>query len=125
MAAVSYGVATIFDGLFEEAQVLVEPGGENSAANGKAEQAIGMLGTQTQLLLCAAGLDPSFWYFALCHAATLSNIKPRSNGRSSPHIELFNSQPKVTSLQIFGTPIYQVYRHITCRRPESANKKGI
>jgi hypothetical protein len=34
--------------LFEEAQVLVEPtGGENSAANGKAERAIGMLGTQT------------------------------------------------------------------------------
>jgi hypothetical protein len=65
--------------LFEEAQVLVEPTrGENSAANGKAEQAIGMLGTQTQLLLCAAGLDPIFWCFALCQAATLSNIKPQS-----------------------------------------------
>jgi hypothetical protein len=112
--------------LFEEAQVLVEPtGGENSAANGKAERAIGMLGTQTQLLLCGAGLDPIFWCFALCHAATLSNIKPRTNGRSCPHIELFNSPPKVTSLRIFGSPIYRVDRRLTRRRPESATKKGI
>jgi hypothetical protein len=112
--------------LFEEAQVIVEPtGGENSAANGKAERAIGMLGVQAQLLLYAAGLEPIFWCFALLHATTLSNIKPRSDGRLSPHIELFNTPPNLTSLRIFGSPIYRVDRRVTRRRPDSATKKGI
>jgi hypothetical protein len=40
--------------LFEEAQVIVEPMvGENSAANGKAERAIGMLGVpSTTVVVC-------------------------------------------------------------------------
>jgi hypothetical protein len=106
--------------------VIVEPtGGKNSAANGKAERAIGTLGVQAQLLLYAAGLDPIFWCFALLHASTLSNIKPRADGRSSPHIELFNTPPNLTSLRIFGSPIYRVDRRVTRRRPDSATKKGI
>jgi hypothetical protein len=47
--------------LFEEAHVIVEPtGGKNSAANGKAECAIGILGVQAQLLFYAASLKPIF-----------------------------------------------------------------
>jgi hypothetical protein len=84
-----------------------------------------MLGVQTQLLLYAAGLEPIFWCFALCHAAILSNIKPCSNGRLSPHVELFNSPPKLSNLRIFGSPIYRVDRRLTRRRPDSATKKGI
>jgi hypothetical protein len=112
--------------LFEEAHVLVEPtGGENSAANGKAERSIGVLGVQAQVLLYGAGLDPIFWCFALLHAATLSNIKPRSDGRVAPHVELYVTPPNLTSLRIFGSTIYRVDRRITRRRPESATKKGI
>ena len=60
-----WGSKDFWKRLFEETQVMVEPtGGENSAANGKAEHAIGMLGVQTQLLLYAAGLDPIFCCFA-------------------------------------------------------------
>jgi hypothetical protein len=113
--------------LLEEAQVVVEPtGAKNSAANGKAERAIGILGIQMQLLLlCVTGLEPIFWYFALCHAAALSNIKPCSDGCPSPHVKLFNSPPNVTSLLIFGSPIYGIVCHLTQHRPDSATKKGI
>jgi hypothetical protein len=112
--------------LFEEAHVIVEPtGGENSAANGKAERAIGVLGVQAQVLLYGAGLDPVFWCFALLHAATLSNIKPRHDGRVSSHVELYITPPNLTSLRIFGSTIYRVDRRMTRRRPESATKKGI
>jgi hypothetical protein len=121
-----WGSAAFRKRLFEEAQVIVEPtGGENSAANGKAERAIGMLGVQAQLLLYGAGLDPIFWCFALLHATTLSNIKPRAEGRLSPHMELFGTPPNLTSLRIFGSSIYRVDRRVTRRRPESATKKGI
>jgi hypothetical protein len=75
--------------------------------------------------LYAAGLEPIFWCFALLHAMTLSNIKPRSEGRMSPHIELFNTPPNLTSLRIFGSPIYCVDRRVTHRCPDSATKKGI
>jgi hypothetical protein len=78
--------------LFEEAQVVVEPtGGKNLAANGKAKRAIGQLGTQTQLLLYAAGLEPIFWCFALLHSATLSNVKPRADGCANCRIILNES----------------------------------
>ena len=84
-----------------------------------------MLGQQTQLLLYAAGLESLFWCFALLHATTLSNIKPRADGRLSPHVELFHTAPNLTSLRIFGSPLYRVDRCLTRRRPDSATKKGI
>jgi hypothetical protein len=84
-----------------------------------------MLGVQTQLLLYAAGIDAIFWCFALLHATTLSNIKPGSDGRQSPHVELFSTPPNLTSLRIFGCQVYCVDRRLTRRRPDSATKKGI
>jgi hypothetical protein len=112
--------------LFKEAQFIVEPtGGENSATNGKAKRAIGMLGIQMQLLLYAASLEPIFWCFALLHATTLSNIKPHPEGCMSPHVELFNTPPNLTSLRIFGSPIYCVDRCVTRCHPNFATKKGI
>jgi hypothetical protein len=66
-----------------------------------------------------------FWCFALLHATTLSNIKPRTAGRPSPHLELFNTPPNFTSLLIFGSPVYCVDHQITRHRPGSATKKGI
>jgi hypothetical protein len=65
---------------------------------------------QAQRLLYAAGLEPIFRCFALLHATTLSNIKPCSEGHMLPHIKLFNTPPNLTSLRIFGSPIYWVDR---------------
>jgi hypothetical protein len=86
--------------LFEEAQVVMEPTrGENSAANGKAECVIDMLGIQVQLLLYTAGLEPIFWCFALLHATiTLTNIKPCADSRMSPHGELLNTSRRGCSI---------------------------
>jgi hypothetical protein len=65
-----------------------------------------------------AGLEPFFGCFALPHAATLSNIKPRSDGRPSPHVELFNTPLYLTSLRIFGSPVYCVNPRFTHRHPD-------
>jgi hypothetical protein len=95
------------------------------AANGKVECAIGMLGVQMQLLLYAAGLEPILWCFALLHAPMLSNIKPRYDGHFSPHVELFNRPPNLSSLHVFGSPVYHVDHRVTCRCPDLATKKDI
>jgi hypothetical protein len=84
-----------------------------------------MLGVQTQLLLYAAGLEPIFWCFTLLHAATLSNIQPCSDGRPSPHVELFKTPPNLTSLHIFGSPLYCVDRCVTHHCLDLATKKGM
>jgi hypothetical protein len=56
----------------------VEPtGAYNSAANGLAERAIGIVCLQAQICLFASGLDVTYWCFALSHATMLCNFRPR------------------------------------------------
>ena len=115
--------------LLEETQVIIEPtGSENSAANGKSERGIGQVGVQTQLLLYGSALDVVYWCFAILHATTLLNIRPRHDGRPSPHAMLFHNEPAknlLAAMRIFGSMIYKTDKRYTRRRPDSATIKGI
>jgi hypothetical protein len=73
-----WGSKDLRNRLTQEAQVVMEPtGAYNSAANGLAERAIGVVCVQAQICLYASGLDVEFWCFALGHAAMLCNMCPR------------------------------------------------
>ena len=98
--------------MLEETQVIIEPtGSENSAANGKAERGIGQVGVHTPiLLLYGSAFDVVYWCLVILHATTLLNIRPRHDGRPSPHAMLFHDEPAkdlLVAMHIFGSMIYK------------------
>jgi hypothetical protein len=103
----------------------MEPtGAYNLAANGLVERGIGVLCVQAQICLFASRLEVTYWCFALSHAAILCNFRPRTETNISSHEALLKKVPNYSNLAIWGSPVYVVNRHLTCRRPQSATITG-
>eukprot|EP01094_Clydonella_sp_ATCC50884_P020109 TRINITY_DN409_c0_g3_i1.p2 TRINITY_DN409_c0_g3~~TRINITY_DN409_c0_g3_i1.p2 ORF type:complete len:142 (+),score=23.68 TRINITY_DN409_c0_g3_i1:710-1135(+) len=72
--------------------------------NGRVEAKIRDLTVLTRTLLLAARLPPTFWTFALRHAAYLKNVTlTRAVGVSvTPYEMRFGKRPSLSHLRVFG-----------------------
>jgi dUTP pyrophosphatase len=99
-----------FQELVKEYKYTYEPTGSNSSKqNGMAEKPNQDLKRITKCLLHSAGLDSSYWSFALNHAVFLANRIYHSTIKMTPYQAMHNTQPDMSNTKIFGSRCY--YKH--------------
>ena len=75
--------------------------------NGRAERAIRTIMEKAQTLRFTACLPKSYWEFCIEHSVHLHNLTPIARlDWQTPHNELKNEQPDVTTLRVFGCAAY-------------------
>ena len=101
------GKSTAFRELVKEHNYTYEPTGSNSSKqNGMAEKPNQDLKRITKCLLHAAGLDSSYWSYALNHATYLANRTFHNSIQMTPFQAMHNTQPDLSHLKIFGSRCY-------------------
>ena len=102
-----------------------EPTGSNSSKqNGIAERPNQDLKRMTRSLLRAAGLDSSYWSYAMNHAVYILNCSFHSGIKSTPFFELNNEQPDLSGLNIFGAKCFFTHTKTNTKAMDDIGENG-
>jgi hypothetical protein len=101
------GKSNAFRELIKDHGFTYKPTGSNSSKqNGMAEKPNQDLKRITKCILHAAGLDSSYWSYALNHATYLANRTYHSAIQMTPYQAMHNTQPDLSNLKKFGARCY-------------------
>ena len=119
------GKSHAFQELVKEFGYAYEPTGANSSKqNGMVEKPNQDLKRITKCLLHAAGLDSSHWSFALNHAVYISNRLYHLSLKMSPYQAMYNKQPDLATLKIFGSRCFYKHTKTNQKDLDLAGKEG-
>ena len=111
--------------LIEKHGYTFEPTGSNSSKqNGIAERPNQDLKRVTRALLRAAGLDSSYWSFAINHAVFLLNRSYHSGVKNTPYFLLKNEQPDLSQLRIFGSRCFYTHTKTNTKAMDDTGEVG-
>lgn len=93
--------------------------------NGKSERIWSTIIGMTKCMLDRAGMDKSYWSYAMKAAFHVKNICIHSSHGKTPHEQFFSEKPDVSGIRVFGCKVYVFVEQRFRKKLDSTAVEGV